>query len=60
MKAPILSKDHPKGTGVQDKDTKIWTDLGSLRKGSGKESNPFIQGHLLNDNIGKTVNVYNK
>jgi len=60
MKAPILSKDHPKGTGVQDKDTKIRTDLGSLRKGSGKESNPFIQGHLLNDNIGKTVNVYNK
>jgi hypothetical protein len=59
MKASILSKDHPKGTGVQDKDTKIWTDLGSLRKGSGKESNPFIQGHLLNDNIGGPGRMWN-
>ncbi|MCI5209933.1 MAG: hypothetical protein D3910_14315, partial [Candidatus Electrothrix sp. ATG2] len=52
MKALILSKDHPKGSGVRDKDTKIWTDLDRLRKGSGKKSNPFIQGHLLNDNLG--------
>ena len=52
MKASILSKDHPKGSGVQDKGAKIWTDLGRLRKGSGKASNPFIQGHLLNDNLG--------
>ncbi len=52
MKASILSQDHPKGSSVQDKDTKIWTDLDRLRKGSGKASNPFIQGHLLNDNLG--------
>jgi len=49
MTASILSKHHPKGTPVQDKDTPIWADLTPKMY---HPRGPYVQGHLLNRNLG--------
>jgi len=49
MTARILSKDHPKGSVVRDKPF-IWMDLYHMRAGRGAPY--YIQGHLLNKNLG--------
>ena len=66
MRADILSPDHPSGTSPQDKGTPIWADLGSLRKGQapiatppGVTNLPYIQGHLLNQQLGGPGRMYN-
>ncbi len=46
MDASILSTNHPPGTVPSD-DPKIWTDLGSLI-----QKRHYVQGHLLNHNLG--------
>lgn len=50
MTATILSKNHPPGTPVADA-APIWTDLNKdrIKKLEGKT---YIQGHLLNNNLG--------
>jgi DNA/RNA non-specific endonuclease len=44
--ASILSKQHPKGTPPRDS-APIWKSLGPLVK-----SRNYVQGHLLNENLG--------
>lgn len=44
--ASVLSKNHPEGSEVSDA-APIWTKLGSL---TGKKN--YVQGHLLNNNLG--------
>lgn len=49
MTASVLSRKHPKGTPVQDKDTPIWADLTPKMY---HPKGPYVQGHLLNRNLG--------
>jgi hypothetical protein len=56
MTASILSKHHPKGTPVQDKDTPIWADLTPKMY---HPKGPYVQGHLLNRNLGGDGRRYN-
>ena len=48
MEATVLSKNHPQGTAVADQ-APIWTSLGKLQK---QKDKTYIQGHLLNRNLG--------
>jgi hypothetical protein len=48
MKAEILSKNHPKGSSVADTPP-IWT---ALTPALYHPKGPYIQGHLLNNNLG--------
>jgi hypothetical protein len=51
--ATILSNDHPPGNPPGD-NAKIWDDLGDLGAGKGKSvrQTHYVQGHLLNHNLG--------
>lgn len=44
--APVLSRNHPPGTEPSD-EPPIWTRLGSLT-----QKKHYVQGHLLNHNLG--------
>jgi len=48
MEATVLSRNHPQGTAVADQ-APIWTNLGKLQK---QKDKTYIQGHLLNRNLG--------
>ena len=54
--ASILSSDHPQGNAPNDK-APIWENLQDLGLGVGKKGKPirwtsYVQGHLLNHNLG--------
>jgi hypothetical protein len=53
LESKILSKKHPPGTGPGD-DAPIWANLAGLGKGLGKDVRArwYVQGHLLNENLG--------
>jgi hypothetical protein len=51
--ASILSKNHPVGTPPSD-DAPIWTNLGSL-----VQKKNYVQGHLLNENLGGAGRRFN-
>jgi hypothetical protein len=52
-KASVLSSVHPPGSGPKDY-ADIWKDLKHLGKGVGRpvRQNWYVQGHLLNENLG--------
>ncbi|MCP4074616.1 MAG: hypothetical protein GY744_00345, partial [Gammaproteobacteria bacterium] len=56
MTASILSNDHAKGSRVSDSPP-IYTNLYHMRKGKGPPY--YIQGHLLNNNLGGPGKRYN-
>lgn len=51
--ATILSSDHPPGNPPGD-NADIWAELGNLGEGLGKtvRQHSYVQGHLLNHNLG--------
>jgi DNA/RNA non-specific endonuclease len=51
MDAKILSKNHPEGSGPSDNPA-IWQK-------ANRRNGIFVQGHLLNDNIGGPGRMYN-
>ncbi|HVC12459.1 MAG TPA: DUF4157 domain-containing protein [Burkholderiales bacterium] len=53
VKASILSSIHPVGSGPSD-NADIWNALQDLGKGSGRQIRGqwYVQGHLLNENLG--------
>jgi hypothetical protein len=56
MTASVLSKKHPIGKDVADKDTPIWADLTPKMY---HPKGPYVQGHLLNNNLGGDGMRYN-